>query len=66
MGWVCDACLGMLNSKGLQAYLERHKHFQDYPPSEEIDPLLDLLDLQPMCAKCFEELLEQSTEAKRR
>jgi len=46
----------MLNSKGLQAYLKRRENSQDYPPEEEIDPLLDSLDLQPMCAKCFEEL----------
>src|SRR5262245_18093479 len=56
MGWVCNACLDALNGKGLQEYLERRNSFQGYPPAEEIDPLIDTLDLQPMCAKCFEEL----------
>jgi hypothetical protein len=56
MGWVCDACLETLNRHGLQAYLARHKGLPDYPPEEEIEPLLDLLDLQPMCSKCFEGL----------
>lgn len=61
LGLVCDACLDMLNSKGLQAYLKRKETFRSYPPEGEIDPLLDLLDLQPMCGKCFEELAHQES-----
>ena len=61
MGWVCDACLSTLNSNGLQTYLRRKDGFKDYPPESEIDPLIDLLDLQPMCAACFEELSNESS-----
>ncbi len=60
-GWVCDACLDTLTRNGLQAYLARKEAFQDYPPEEEIDPLIDLLDLQPMCARCFEELSNEAS-----
>lgn len=62
-GWICDACLNVLDSKGLQPYLARHKGFHDYPPEEQIDPLIDGLDLQPMCAKCFEELSKASFQS---
>ena len=55
-GWVCDDCLSALNRAGLQAYLGRREGFEGYPPDDEIDPLIDLFDLLPMCAKCFEEL----------
>jgi len=61
MGWVCDACLSTLNNNGLQAYLTRKESSNEYPPEGEIDPLMDLLDLQPMCAKCFEELCNEAS-----
>jgi hypothetical protein len=60
MGWLCDACLSTLNSNGLQAYLERKETLNDYPPESDIDPLIDLLHLHPMCAKCFEELSNET------
>jgi hypothetical protein len=56
MGWVCPACLSTLNQKGLQTYLEKRRSNKDYPPADEIDPLIKDLDLQPVCPKCFEEL----------
>jgi hypothetical protein len=60
-GWICDLCLSLLNGNGLQAYLEKHKGFKDYPEDKEMDPLIDLLDLQPMCSKCFQELSDANS-----
>jgi catechol 2,3-dioxygenase-like lactoylglutathione lyase family enzyme len=49
----------MVRDEAQQAYLTRKETFQDYPPEDEIAPLIDLLDLQPMCARCFEELADE-------
>ncbi len=61
MGWICNECLEKLNNIGLQEYLLKLPNYKDYPPDEEITKFIDLLDLQPMCPKCFEELYKTDT-----
>ena len=55
-GFICDDCLDFLNSHGLREFLGRRVGCKDYPSDEAIDPLIELVDFQPMCAKCFGEL----------
>lgn len=65
-GWffkalVCDVCLSALNDHGLQTYLARKESFDDYPPEHEIEPLIQVFDWCPMCARCFEELSHETS-----
>ena len=59
-GWVCDHCFAVLKAHGLEDILASRTDSGAYPSEETLDPLLDLIDLQPMCAACFRELYPTS------
>ena len=61
-GWLCDQCLGVLNTHGLQEFLSGRSDRESYPSEDTLDPLLELIDLQPMCAACFRELSPASDQ----
>jgi hypothetical protein len=56
-GWICGACEGVLKEHGLQRYLQQPGPVREYPPADQVEPMIDVLDLQPMCARCFEEIV---------
>jgi hypothetical protein len=55
-GWLCDDCLGLSEIKRFRKSPGTiHETFSE----SEIERLLGLIDLQPVCLKCFEGLVSK-------
>jgi hypothetical protein len=55
MGWLCDHCMTV---DGLKSFLADQQLgiLSEDQKEEQIDRLIELIDFQPVCPKCFEEL----------
>jgi hypothetical protein len=55
-GWLCEDCL---NLSDIQRFRKSPGIIHETSSESEIERLLGLIDFQPVCFKCFEELVRK-------